>query len=288
MIKTLKIFLTITLVISMLAIASGCKNKQSSSSKPEESSQFTDSLQTSEITNNSSSSVATGSSESTSKTENTSSSDSPTEEYANDYHSRPDFSDYTSSSVADTSSDSASSKVVSSNTAISTSSQMKYAKKAVSVVLDAIKGGDFETAQNNITGNQPEQEDLGFDDATMAKIKRIFAELDYKIVSAKRTDSTQYAVTVKISAVNFKKVYSAYVKTASEIAHNSPNLTPEQINAKIDKAFNNALKDGKKELVEKTVKLTVVGHGKNWQLQYSTDFSKACLGGIDKVADALK
>lgn len=154
-------------------------------------------------------------------------------------------------------------------------------------MLDAIKEGDFETAQNSLTGERP-QESLGFDAATLDKIKDIFAELDYKIVSAKRTDATKTTVTVEITALNFKKVYGNYVKSASEIAANSPDLNPQEISKKIDKAFKDALKEGKEKPVEKTVKLSVVGHGKEWMPEHSEDFAKACLGGISQVADALK
>ncbi len=289
--NTLKIFLTFALIISVLTLTAGCKSKQPVASENEETSPSTDSIHTSLITN-SSGNTSENSSENTT-TSDASSNHSSFEEHIEEYHSRPDFSDYSSnspilSSEAISSSELSSSKVESSTSTVSTASQTNYAKKAVSALLDALKEGDFETAQNSLTGERPPQESLGFDAATLDKIKHIFAELDYKIVSAKRTDATKVIVTVKITALNFKKVYKNYVKSASEIATNSPELTQSQINEKIDKAFMAALKEGKEKPVQKTVKLNVVGHGKEWKPEYSEDFAKACLGGISQVADALK
>lgn len=288
--KALKILVIFALILSLLNVA-GCKGKESTSSKSEESSQTTNSIQTSQVINNS-----TGATEShINITLNPSSQNTASEENIENYHSKPDYildssisTPTFNTSSESASSDTESSKVESSNAEISTDSQLKFAKKAISDVLDAIKTGDFETAENSLTGERPPREDIGFDDATINKIKSIFAELDYKIVSAKRKDATKVIVTVKITALNFKNVYRSYVKSASEIASNSPNLTPKQISEKIDKAFLKSLNEGKKEPVEKTVKLTVVGHGKNWKTQYSVDFSKACLGGIAQVAEALK
>ncbi|MBQ4119931.1 MAG: hypothetical protein IJD45_06030 [Clostridia bacterium] len=288
MIKALKIFLTFALIISVIALMAGCKSEQPVSSENEESSLATDSIETSLITNNSGSSNSQNTT-----TSEASSTYSSSEEHIEEYHSRPDFSDY-NSDIAGVSSDvvasteSATSKNESTTDTTSNTSQISYAKKAVSALLDAIKEGDFETAQNSLTGERPPQESLGFDNATIEKIKNIFSELDYKIVSAKRTDATKATVTVKITALNFKKVYRNYVKASSEIATNSPDLTPQEIAKKIDKAFKDALKEGKKKPIEKTVKLSVVGHGKEWQPEYSEDFAKACLGGISQVADALK
>ncbi len=286
--KVLKILLTITLAISVITLMVGCKTKQVASSQNEDGSLATNSIETSLITN---STDASNSQNTT--TSNTSSTYSSSEEYTDEYHSRPDFSDYNSdtaflSSEAISSTESASTKDEASSNTTSSASQLGYAKKAVSALLDALKEGDFETAQKSLTGERPSQESLGFDKATIDKIKNIFAELDYKIVSAKRTDATNATVTVKITALNFKKVYKNYVKAASTIAANSPDLTTQQISEKIDKAFRDALKKAKEKPVEKTVKFTVVGHGKEWKPEYSDDFAKACLGGISQVAEALK
>lgn len=293
--KALKTLLTLALTILIGLLAVGCGKKESDISKPEESSNTNESITTSLITNNSSATESTTTdntnSSTISSTESTTSSNtSSTYSQTNsEFFGRPEFNDTTSQPLPsapidteDTSSDATPSDTV------LTSSQEKYTKKAVSTVLDALKNGDFDTAYNSLTGNQPPKESLGFDVATLKKVKSIFSEMDYEIISVKRTDDTKAVVKVKITALNFKKVYKNYVKDASQIAANSPNLTPQEISKKIDKAFSDALKDGKKKPVEETLKITVVGHGKEWKAEYSNDFAKACLGGITQVAEALK
>lgn len=293
--KVLKTLLTLTLIILIGLLAVGCGKKEPANSKTEESSNANNSIVTSIIINNSSTteSTSTGNTNSStdSNTESTTTPDTSStySQTGSDFFGRPEFNDTAPEPIPsapidmeDTSSD-----ANSSNTII-TSSQEKYIKKAVSTVLDALKNGDFDNAYNSLTGNQPPKESLGFDAATIKKVQSIFSELNYEILSVKRTDNTKAKVKVKIKSLNFKKVYGDYVKDASEIAVNSPTLTPQEISKKIDKAFINALNSGKKKPVEETITVTVVGHGKEWTAEYSEDFAKACLGGIAQVSYALK
>ncbi len=293
--KVLKASLILALIILIGLLAVGCGKKESSVSKPEESASASDSIVTSLITNNSTATESTTSSHAESSTDSstTSTSTSNTSStYSQTYSQfidRPTFDDTIPEPIPSIPTDTeyTSSQATSSN-AVLTSSQEQYTKKAVITVLDALKKGDFDVAYNSLTENQPPKESLGFDAATLKKITSIFSELDYEIISVKRTDDTKAVVKVKITALNFKNVYGNYVKDASKIASNSPTLTPQEISEKIDKAFIDALKDGKKEPITKTVNISVVGHGKEWTAEYSEDFARACLGGIVQVAEVLK
>lgn len=292
--KILKTLLTLAVIILIGLLAVGCSKKEPSVSKPEESLGANDSIATSLITNNSTATESTTTSNGTSSTDsntdsiinsNTSSTYSQTD---SQFIDRPEFDDTIPEPIPSLSTDTeyTSSQATSSNTVL-TSSQEKYTKQAVIAVLDALKKGDFDAAYNSLTENQPPKESLGFDAATLKKIRSIFSELDYEIISATRADDNKAVVKVKITALNFKNVYGNYVKEASKIASNSPTLTPQEISKKIDKAFMDSLKDGKKEPITKTVKISVVGHGKEWMAEYSEDFASACLGGIIQVVEAL-
>ncbi len=278
MIKTAKnVFVAIILILSLLLTA-GCGSKKEDKEAPHKSSSTKAETESSLSSNTSqySEDISEGQSNSSYVTDSDSSLLSP--EYS--LPSSITSSDTASLDSSDTGSDTASVDP----SAISIRQKEVY-KKAVSVVFDAIKDGDFEKAKENLTGNYPFEDPIGFDARTMERVKKILSELQYEILDLKRVSDSEVTVTVKVKAINFKKVFKSFIKKSKAIANAGSKYTIQEVEIKTEEAFKNLFKKGKKELVETEIKLSVVGHEKNWMLEHSAVFSKACLGGITSVGD---
>ncbi len=188
--------------------------------------------------------------------------------------------------VTESSVQSSSSNVTTSETlGAITAEEEKIYKKAVSVVFDSIKKGEFDKAKSNLTGDYPYDKPLYFDTPTMSKVKKIFGKLSYEITSVERISKTRIDVCAKVKALDFKKIFETYLEKSKNIINLNPELTSKQQDEKINSTFDEILKNNSANLIETELTLTLIGFGKNWKVEHTGDFSKACLGGILYISD---
>ncbi|MBE6777716.1 MAG: hypothetical protein E7542_06370 [Ruminococcaceae bacterium] len=162
----------------------------------------------------------------------------------------------------------------------------KDAEKAVGTILGYIKKGKFEKAQKLILPKQqfdPEP-DLGFDEPTMEKIKKIFAKLEYTVINSNTQSETTAIVNVKIKAADFQKIFTEYVKNVEEALSKGYNSNKEH-DKLINEAFQKSLKDNGTKLVENQITINLVKEKDTWKIQDDINFSKAVLGGIFAVSN---
>ena len=164
--------------------------------------------------------------------------------------------------------------------------QAKTSEEAVSLVLDSVIAGDFEKAKANLITDEVSYS-LGFDDYTMNRVKKIFKNLDYKIISSKAITDYEASVTVKISALNFDTIFTSYLKKVIELSRLDGKYTIEQLNKKLDQALNTYLKSNQK-VVTKKIKLHVVKSEDGWKVRDSLTFARACLGGADSINSIIQ
>ncbi len=161
----------------------------------------------------------------------------------------------------------------------------KDAEKAVKTILGYIKKGKFDKAQKLILPKlqfDPEP-DLGFDEPTMEKIKKIFAKLEYTVINSNTQSETTAIVNVKIKAADFQKIFTEYVKNVEEALSKGYNSNKEH-DKLINEAFQKSLKDNGKKLVENQITINLVKEKDTWKIQDDINFSKAVLGGIFAVS----
>ncbi len=269
--STLKLCILLILVLSLL-ITVGCSSDDSNKKTSDSSAQ---------------SNKEEGNQSQTDTESTDSTSSNPTD---GDNHDRPDYVTDSSAPLISDSSTAVSSEQASTSTNGNeiTADQEKIYKKAISTVFDSIIKGDFSKAKENLTGDYPFDTPVGFDTRTMVLVKKIFAEINYETVSLKRVSESQVIATVNVKALNFKKIFQAYMKKAREISTSNPTLQSQQLDKKMDNAFLSILKKHKGKYVTKSIKLTLINNGESWSAVHSADFAKACLGGIDYVSDVFK
>lgn len=195
----------------------------------------------------------------------------------------------TSTSSATSSSDNSSysyNSGTSSRLDTTTKEQAATYKKTVTTVLDCIKYGDYPTVKKNVIFDQ-EQEPLGFDDAAIKRVKKIFAYLDYKITSAKYIADYEGKVTVKITALDFDAIFSAYIKKSIKLTRSGKEYTEKQLNKKLDEAFNASFNVNAKKVTKK-ITLHVFKTEDGWKIRDSIDFARACLGGADSINSIIQ
>lgn len=256
--KALKL-LTAFVLIALLLLTVGCQKKENKKSQSEASSQ---SSQSSDV-----------------------SSDTESAETASEISSENE-----SAVVSDTSSKE-NSAVASGNSSQTVSvskeqsKEIEACKKTVAFVLDSVKKGDFDTVEKNLQSEREIDHSLGFDERTVKKLKRVFAEMDYKIISAESVSDTKAVVKVKVKSLDLKTIFKSYMAKAKKISQKYADLTPKQYDKKIDRAFNTAFDKGKLKPITKTYKLSLVKKDDKWFVENTFDFSKACLGGMIEISE---
>ena len=162
----------------------------------------------------------------------------------------------------------------------------KDAEKAVKTILGYIKKGKFDKAQKLILPKlqfDPEP-DLGFDEPTIEKVKKILEKVEYTIINSNSTSETTAIVNVKIKSADFKKVFTGYMKNAEEAISKGYSSNKEH-DKLINEAFQKSLKENGKKLVESQITINLVKEKDAWKIQDDIDFSKAVLGGIFAVSN---
>lgn len=163
-----------------------------------------------------------------------------------------------------------------------TPQQAETYKNTVKNLLDNIKAGEFEQVKANMIVEDDASHSLGFDEVTINRVKKIFEKLDYKITSAKYLTDYEGQVTIKISALNFKKIFLPYMQESIKLTRSGKEYTEKQLNKKLEQAFETSFEENAKVVTTK-VSVHIFKTKDGWMVRDSLHFARACLGGANSI-----
>lgn len=166
----------------------------------------------------------------------------------------------------------------------------QQALQTVDTLFTHIKSGDFENAKSLLLPkiNATPDKNTGFDQVTLTRFAQIFSKMEYTVLFIRTTDGETVDVAIEIKALDFKTAFGNFLVKAFEISRNSPTLTPEQLDQKLDKAFNKCITD--KSVKTVTSKLTLKAHliGDTWKIQDTKEFAYAAFGGVISIDEVFE
>lgn len=153
-------------------------------------------------------------------------------------------------------------------------------EKAVSNMLDAVKGLDSETAEkyidyDTLMGPTEEVTEESAEDQVLKKL--FFAKLSYEIVSSEETDEGA-TVTVKITNIDMADVFKNMLQKALPLAFSG--LSDEEMEQQISEIFTELISDPDAKMATNTVDVKLEKKDDQWKIELTDELTDAIFGGL--------
>ncbi len=167
--------------------------------------------------------------------------------------------------------------------------EINKAEKTVNGLFASLKQADLEKISEymNVADlmNAGDEED-SFISNPETFMQSMFKQLDYKIVSSEKIDNSTVEVTVDITNIDMKPVFTDFFARAIQYAFSSSlssaqQPTEEETSQKMEEMFIESVTKPNLATVTNTAVITVVkGEDKVWNIESDDDFLNALLGGM--------
>ena len=159
-------------------------------------------------------------------------------------------------------------------------------KKSLDSLLTNLKAGDFEKAQQYLSGEM----DLSTDDLEGEAQKLLFEKLEWKIDKVSENDDNTATIEVEITTKDFQTVVNNYMQKALEAVKgaitgggNTESFSSEDF----EKYFIEELKN--EDIKTTTINATInaVKEDKEWKIVSDEDLTNALLPGLEETVNSL-
>ncbi len=159
-------------------------------------------------------------------------------------------------------------------------------KKSLDALLTNLKAGDFEKAQQYLSGDMS----LTTDDLDQETQKLLFDKLNWKINKVTETDENNATIEVEITTKNFQTIVNNYMQKALEAVRGAitgGNSTESFSSQDFENYFIEELKNEQIETTTVTSTVNAVKEGKDWKIVSDDTLVKALLPGLEETVDSL-
>lgn len=159
-------------------------------------------------------------------------------------------------------------------------------KKSLDALLTNLKAGDFEKAQQYLSGDT----NLSTDDLDQETQKLLFDKLNWKINKVTETDENNATIEVVITTKDFQTIVNNYMKKALDAvkgAITGGDSTESFSSQDFEKYFIEELKDEGIGTTTVTTTVNAVKEGKDWKIVSDDSLVKALLPGLEETVDSL-
>ena len=159
-------------------------------------------------------------------------------------------------------------------------------KKSLDALLTNLKAGDFEKAQQYLSGDT----NLSTDDLDQETQKLLFDKLNWKIDKVTETDENNATIEVEITTKDFQTIVNNYMKKALDAvkgAITGGDSTESFSSQDFENYFIEELKDEGIETTTVTTTVNAVKEGKEWKIVSDESLVKALLPGLEETVDSL-
>lgn len=178
--------------------------------------------------------------------------------------------------------------------------EIKKAENTVNGMFAALKESNAEKVSEYMDLEDFKSSDEGDDtvnDTVTANskllIENMFKQLDYKIISSEKKDSSTVVVTAEITNTDMKPVMGAFFAGALQYtfanAFANPQPTEEEIAKKMEELLIASVTKPDLATVTNTADITVVKtEDKSWRIKSDDAFLNALLGGLYEATEELE
>lgn len=151
-------------------------------------------------------------------------------------------------------------------------------KKSVDGFLTNLKAGDFEKAQEFISGEEI-LKDGEYDEET----QRLFFDKIFWKVTKVTKENDNATVEVEITNKDFKTIISAYMQKVLKLALSGENITEEGI----ENYFREELKNDKVQTTTQSKTIQLIKEDKKWKVISNDELVNALLPGLQESINSL-
>lgn len=151
-------------------------------------------------------------------------------------------------------------------------------KKSTDGLLNNLKAGDFETAQEFLSGTSLVN-DNNFDEETE---KLLFDKLEWKITKITQEDDSA-TIELEVTNKNFQTIISSYMQKALKAAFGGENVEQSEI----ENYFKDELKNEQVQKATNNVTIKAVKEDKKWKIVADDDLVDALLPGLRDAVNSI-
>ena len=159
-------------------------------------------------------------------------------------------------------------------------------KKSLDALLTNLKAGDFEKAQQYLSGDM----DLSTDTLDQETQKLLFDKLNWKINKVTEKDENNATIEVEITTKNFQTIVNNYYAKALEAvkgAITGNNSTESFSSQDFENYFIEELKNDEIETTTVTTTVNAVKEDKEWKIVSDNSLINALLPGLEETVNSL-
>ena len=159
-------------------------------------------------------------------------------------------------------------------------------KKSLDSLLTNLKAGDFEKAQEYLSGEM----DLSTDDLEGEAQKLLFEKLDWKIDKVSENDDNTATIEVEITTKDFQTIVNNYMQKALEAvkgAITGGGSTESFSSEDFEKYFIEELKNEEIQATTTNATINAVKEDKDWKIVSDEDLINALLPGLEETLNSL-
>lgn len=151
-------------------------------------------------------------------------------------------------------------------------------KKSVDGLLTNLRAGDFEKAQEFISGDDL----LDNDEFSVETKKLLFDKLAWKVTKVTQENDTA-TVEIEVTNKDFKTIISNYMQKALKAAFAGENISEQEI----DNYFTEELKNEQVQTTTVTKTIQVIKEDKKWKVVSNDELADALLPGLQETVNSL-
>lgn len=151
-------------------------------------------------------------------------------------------------------------------------------KKSTDGLLTNLKAGDFEKAQEFLSGTSLIN-DNKFDEETE---KLLFDKLEWKITKITKEDENA-TIELEVTNKNFQSIISSYMQKALKAAFGGENVEQSEI----ENYFKDELKNEQVEKTTNNVTIKAVKEDKKWKIVADDTLVNALLPGLSDAINSI-
>lgn len=168
------------------------------------------------------------------------------------------------------------------------------AEQATINALNALKTLDKDTLSKYMDYNElVETNENGNDQESEEYVKKIFENLEYKIVSSEEKEN-EAVVKVDITNIDMEKVMGETMKNALAQAFSQAfssigeQQSEEENEEMLNEQFNQAIENNKDSKVINTVDIKLSKVDSQWKISMDSELQNALMGNLLRIANQLK
>lgn len=151
-------------------------------------------------------------------------------------------------------------------------------KKTTDGLLNNLKSGDFEKAQEFLSGTSLINEN-NFDEETK---KLLFDKLQWKITKITQEDENA-TIELEVTNKNFQTIISSYMQKALKVAFGGENVEQSEI----ESYFKDELKNDQVQTTTNNVTIKAIKENKKWKIVADDTLVDALLPGLSEAVNSI-